>query len=57
VLFRVGEQNLRSRGAMEKIGGRLTDRRDDVVMNGTVVPHVVYEISREDFRNGPLASV
>ncbi|MFC4294976.1 GNAT family N-acetyltransferase [Novosphingobium tardum] len=55
VLFRVGEQNLRSRGAMEKIGGRLTDRRDDVVMNGTVVPHVIYEISREDFRKGPLA--
>ena len=31
------------------------DRRDDVVMNGTVVPHVIYEISREDFRKGPLA--
>jgi hypothetical protein len=36
---------------MEKIGGRLTERTD---MIGPV-PHVVYEITRERFAEGPLA--
>lgn len=51
VEFRIGETNLRSRRAMEKIGGRLTDRID---MLGPT-PHVVYEITRECFAEGPLA--
>ncbi len=55
VVFRVGETNLRSRRAMEKIGGRLTDRTERLDgPNGPIV-HVVYEIDRESFANGPLS--
>ncbi len=46
VIFLVGETNLRSRRAMEKIGGVLTDRVDDAEMAGTTVRHVVYAIDR-----------
>jgi RimJ/RimL family protein N-acetyltransferase len=56
VLFRVGETNLRSRRAMEKIGGRLTDAVDYTQMAGREVRHVVYEITRESFATGPLNS-
>jgi RimJ/RimL family protein N-acetyltransferase len=51
VIFSVGEGNLRSRRAVEKIGGRLTDR---VPPNATT-PHVIYRIDARDFRTGPLA--
>lgn len=54
VVFRVGETNLRSRRAMEKIGGRLTDAIDCTQIAGREVRHVVYEISRESFASGPL---
>ncbi len=56
VVFRVGETNLRSRRAMEKIGGRLTDRSD--IMDGPNGPivHVIYEITRESFAKGPLSA-
>lgn len=55
--FRVDENNLRSRGAMEKIGGRLTDRDGGIVetVSGPA-RHVVYEITRHSFANGPLSS-
>lgn len=56
VIFNVGENNLRSRRAMEKIGGRLTDRVYEAVMAGAPVRHVVYAIDRNDFANGPLAA-
>lgn len=56
VVFRVGETNLRSRRAMEKIGGRLTDRTERLDgPNGPIV-HVVYEITRESFAKWPLSS-
>jgi RimJ/RimL family protein N-acetyltransferase len=55
VLFRVGETNLRSRRAMEKIGGRLTEAVEYTQMAGREVAHVVYEITRESFAKGPLA--
>jgi RimJ/RimL family protein N-acetyltransferase len=53
VIFIVGEHNLRSRRAMEKIGGILTDR---VLENATRSPgrHVVYAVDREAFAAGPL---
>ena len=54
VRFRVGADNLRSRGAMTKIGGTLTDRTDKVLMHGREVSHVVFEITREGFAGGPL---
>ena len=50
-VFRVGIDNIRSRGAMEKIGGVLTDRTFDVKVGDGIVVHVVYEITRENFQN------
>lgn len=50
-LFSVGETNLRSRRAMEKIGGRLTERTLDTADQGR---HIVYAITPEDFAAGPL---
>lgn len=55
VVFMVGEGNLRSRRAMEKIGGRLTDCREMRIMASGETPHVCYEISRESFAGGLLA--
>jgi RimJ/RimL family protein N-acetyltransferase len=56
VHFRVGEGNLRSRRAMEKIGGRLTEQSEMVPTVGGMVRHVVYEIDRADFAVGPLSA-
>jgi RimJ/RimL family protein N-acetyltransferase len=55
VMFRVGETNWRSRRAMEKIGGRLSEAREYVQMDGREVAQVVYEITRESFAAGPLS--
>ena len=55
VVFRVGETNVRSRGAMEKIGGRLTDRIDVTQLPAGPAKHVIYEIDRASFASGPLA--
>ncbi len=44
VIFRVGTDNLRSRGAMEKIGGVLRPETMDLETGGRPVTHVVYEI-------------
>ena len=52
--FRVGEDNVRSRGAMVKIGGRLSERTEVAEMAGKPVRHVIYEIDRARFANGPL---
>jgi RimJ/RimL family protein N-acetyltransferase len=50
VYFRVGETNLRSRRAMEKLGAVLSDRREIIELpDGTPVVHVVYEITRDQF--------
>lgn len=54
-LFLVGEANIRSRRAMEKIGGQLTDRTYDAHYPSGVVRHVVYAIDRDGFAAGPLA--
>lgn len=55
VIFLVGETNLRSRRAMEKIGGMLTDRRQSWPMADTVISHLIYRISVEEFETGPLS--
>ena len=55
-LFLVGEANLRSRRAMEKIGGTLLDRLHRFDMAGTDTDHLVYAITRESFTSGPLAT-
>ncbi|MFN5904208.1 MAG: GNAT family N-acetyltransferase [Novosphingobium sp.] len=55
VEFRVGECNLRSCRALEKIGARQTERVDMVkVPDGGRMRHVIFEITREGFANGPL---
>jgi RimJ/RimL family protein N-acetyltransferase len=55
VEFCVGANNLRSRGAMQKIGGKLADRTELREMSGGPQRHVFYEITREGFASGPLA--
>jgi N-acetyltransferase len=58
VFFMVGEPNLRSRKAMEKIGGQLTDRiYQKVAADGVPVKHVMYEINAEIFAQSPLAKL
>ncbi len=54
-VFRVGAGNLRSRRAMEKIGGQLMDLTEDVAFpDGRVIAHVFYTIDRDSFAAGPL---
>lgn len=53
--FAVGETNWRSRKAMEKIGGRLSDREDMRGMAGSTKRHLIYVIGREEFEGGPLS--
>lgn len=55
VVFLVGETNLRSRSAMEKIGGTVTSRVSDAEMAGVTVRHLIYAIDRAGFAAGPLA--
>ena len=55
IIFLIGETNLRSRRAMEKIGGVLTPRHHDAIMNGVAVRHLIYAIDADAFANGPLA--
>lgn len=56
VRFLVGETNTRSRTALERIGARLTERREERIMaDGRVIPHLTYVITPEDFAQGPLA--
>ena len=46
VILLVGEDNIRSRRAVEKIGGRLTTRTHEAEMAGRPVRHVVYAIDK-----------
>ncbi len=54
-IFKVGADNVISRKAMQHIGGRLTDRTFERELCGVIVPHVIFEITRESFASGPLA--
>lgn len=50
VYFRVGETNLRSRRAMEKIGGALSGETNLIILpDGTPAMHVIYQITKADF--------
>lgn len=55
VIFLIGETNLRSRRAMAKIGGVLTDRHHDAMLGGAPVRHLIYAIDAVAFAQGPLA--
>ena len=54
VLFRIGEDNLRSRRAVEKIGGVLTDRVQEYRIGEAMIRHVTYAIAKDSFASGPL---
>jgi RimJ/RimL family protein N-acetyltransferase len=54
VIFIIGEQNHRSRRAMEKIGGRLEERPVSRSASLPQGPHVTYVIDRDSFATGPL---
>lgn len=45
-IFVIGEDNIRSRRAIERVGGTLTDRRFSAVMAGREAKHVIYAIER-----------
>lgn len=55
VEFRVGDTNYRSRKAMENIGARRSDRYELGRYQGKRVVHIYYEITRDEFLEGPLA--
>lgn len=55
VEFRVGDTNYRSRNALEAIGAARSARYELEKYQGKRVVHLYYEISREDFAQGPLA--
>jgi len=62
VIFLIGETNMRSRRAMEKIGGELTDRHHDAMLGGAPVRHLIYAIDiyaidATGFAEWPLARV
>lgn len=45
-IFLIGDTNMRSRRAIEKIGGKLTDRLYNSELAGQSVTHVIYTIDR-----------
>ena len=53
--FLVGEDNVRSRGAMIKIGGVLDDWTETRETNDGPVRHVRFTIDRAGFAGGPLS--
>ena len=57
VIFLIGEDNGRSRRALEKIGGTLMARYVDTIIEGRPVRHVIYGIDRAGFAEGPLAKL
>lgn len=55
VIFLVGEDNARSRCAMDKIGARPMPRTYPAIMAGREVVHVIYRMDAGDFASSPLA--
>ena len=49
VLFVVGEKNLRSQKALEKIGARFLKKTQPPAPDGTLVPNLVFVITRESY--------
>nr|WP_202392032.1 GNAT family N-acetyltransferase [Qipengyuania vulgaris] len=54
VEFRVGDTNYRSRNALEAIGAVRTERYELERYQNKRVVHLIYEIGREGFAQGPL---
>ena len=55
VEFWAWQDNARSCRALEKIGARLTERVEDVEIDGRIFPHAVFSITAESFAVGPLS--
>ncbi|WP_310498910.1 GNAT family N-acetyltransferase [Sandarakinorhabdus sp.] len=57
VVFMIGETNIRSRTAVERIGAVLTGRTMTADLSTGPVVHVIYAIDRAGFAVGPLAAL
>lgn len=55
VEFWAWQENARSCRALEKIGGRVLERIEQVEIAGIAYPHRVFEVTLADFERGPLA--
>lgn len=55
VMLMIGDTNIRSRTAAERIGARLSDRTHTAQLSTGPVLHVIYTIDRAGFAAGPLA--
>ncbi|WP_017669426.1 GNAT family N-acetyltransferase [Sandarakinorhabdus sp. AAP62] len=55
VIFMIGETNIRSRTAVQRIGATLIDRIATVALSTGPVTHVHYALDRAAFAAGPLA--
>ena len=53
VIFRIGEQNSRSRRAVEKIGGRSIGGTESALVGDRMTSYVRYAITRESFATSP----
>jgi len=49
VVFVVGEKNLRSQKALQKIGARFLKKKNLPVRDGTLAPNLVFVITRESY--------
>ena len=54
VIFLIGETNIRSRTAINRIGAALTDRQMTAQLSTGPVTHLYYSIDRAGFAAGPL---
>jgi N-acetyltransferase len=57
VMLMIGDTNIRSRTAAERIGAVLNDRTMTAQLSTGPVVHVIYTIDRAGFAAGPLASL
>lgn len=55
VIFLIGETNIRSRTAIERIGAARTDRQMVAQLSTGPIVHLTYAIDRAGFAAGPLA--
>lgn len=54
VIFLIGETNIRSRTAIQRVGATLTDRQTTAQLSTGPVVHLFYAIDRAGFAAGPL---
>ena len=56
VIFLIGDTNIRSRTACERIGATLTNRHMTAQLSTGPVTHLYYALDRASFESGPLAA-